>query len=153
MGIKITGAQELRILGRALKDAGDKQLRRELFRAAQRTTRPVKAAIKQSAKDTLPTGGGLNLWTAQLGIKTRTAVSGRNVGVTITGKKNGHDVRKINAGRVRPRYWGRQLAPPSRIQNVTPGFWDKPLNTDIADVASKEFYEAMQRVAAEIARR
>jgi hypothetical protein len=161
-------AAGLRQLGQAMRGA-DKQIKRELFKAVQRATRPVKEEIKASARATLPSSGGLNEWVAQIGIRTRQAYTGRSVGITITGtldnkkvargrgkgrRKAGTfgaraDLRAINRGRVMHPAWGR--GPLVGPQMVKAGFWDEPLEGLTARRARKEIVEAMQVTADAIA--
>ena len=100
------GVEQLAKLGRDLKDAGASDLRREMLRAGQRTTKPVKAAIKAHALSDLPHGGGLNVWVASnLKISTQVRLTGNNVGVRFKTKHPGRrglsDLPAINDGRVR----------------------------------------------------
>jgi hypothetical protein len=165
---------KLRHLGAALKEAGDKETKREFYKAIQRATKPVKEEIKQSARDTLPHGGGLNEWVAAIGIKTKQSYSGRMPGITITGaldnksavrrsggkrsksRKSGTfgaraDLRAINRGRVMHPAWGH--GPLVGPQMVTPGFWDKPFKGIVARRATKEIRRAMADVAKQVERR
>lgn len=152
-GIEIEGADQLRALARALKDAGDTQLRKELMKAAQRSTRPVKAEVSASARRTLPSRGGLNVWVASTKVQTKTRTGGRNVGVTITGRPGRRmtptsDVRAINRGRLRHPTYGHG---PWVTQPVRPGFWDEVMEGPLADRARREFTDAMDRIARQIA--
>ncbi len=172
--IKVDNAA-LKAFGRALKSA-DKELRKEMFKAVQTATKPVKEEIKRSAIQTLPSTGGLGTWVSKIGIRTRQAYSGRNVGITITGtldnkkitrgkgrgkRKAGTfgataDLRAINRGRVMHPAWGRAKADGSGLfgpQMVKAGFWDAPLEGIVAVRARKEIEDAMRRVADEIAAR
>lgn len=152
--LQLEGADQLRALGKALREAGDKQLKRELMKASQRATRPVKQEIPASARKTLPSGGGLNDWVASTKVKTRTRTGGRNVGVEITGTvgkrmRATSDVRAINRGRLRHLTYGR---PPWVTQRVKPGYWDDVMDGPVTQRARLEFKAAMDRIAAEIAR-
>lgn len=165
----------LKAFGKALKGA-DKELRKEMFKAVASATKPVKEEIKRSAIETLPSTGGLGTWVSKIGIKTRQAYSGRNVGITITGtldnkkvargkgrgkRKAGTfgataDLRAINRGRVMHPAWGRAKADGSGLfgpQMVKSGFWSNPMEGLVAARARKEIEEAMRRVADEIAAR
>jgi hypothetical protein len=109
VNVRIGGdVEKLRALGAVLKEAGDKELKREFYKAVQRATKPVKAEIKQSAVDTLPHGGGLNVWVSQIGIKTKQSYNGRMPGVTITGTlDNKSVVRRTGGSGPRPASPGR----------------------------------------------
>lgn len=170
VSMRITGdVAALRAVGRALREAGDKEQKRELYKAVQRATKPIKEEIKQSALDTLPHGGGLNVWVSKIGIKTKQSYSGRMPGVTIKGTLNNKarvsgrgkgrkkartfgataDLRSINRGRVfHPVFGHGPLVGP---QAVNSGFWDRPLTGVTAQRAKREIREAMARTLAEIA--
>jgi hypothetical protein len=165
--IRIEGdVAKLRAVGRAMREAGDKEQKRELYKAVQRATKPVKEEIKQSARDTLPHGGGLNEWVAALAIRTKQSYNGRMPGVTIMGAKNNKtrgrgrgkrktgtfgknaDLRRINAGRVAHPVFGHG---PLVFQNVTAGFWDRPLTGVTAQRAKREIRDAMASTVRELA--
>jgi hypothetical protein len=163
---------DLRALGKALKGV-DKTIRQNMFKAAKRVTQPVKNEIKQSARTTLPSGGGLNEWVAALGTKTKTSLSGRNVGITITGTldnkkktvpKTGRgrrktrrsgtfgaiaDIRAINRGRVMHPAWGR--GPLIGPQMVKTGFWTRPLEGETTTRARREMTQALEETAEAVA--
>lgn len=165
-------SRALQALGRAVR-AADPTVRRELFAAVQRATRPVKDEIKVSARQTFPAGGGLNEWVAALGVKTKTSLSGRRAGVVITGtldnkrhsvrraggrrrktRKTGTfgaraDLRALNRGRVMHPAWGR--GPLLGPQMVRAGFWDRPLEGEVTDRAHREMVQALEATAAAIA--
>jgi hypothetical protein len=147
--IRIEGdVAKLRAVGRAMREAGDKEQKRELYKAVQRATKPVKEEIKQSARDTLPHGGGLNEWVAGITIRTKQSYNGRMPGITIQGAMNNKkltttysggkrkrtrrkgtfgaqaDLRAINRGRVMHPVFGH--GPLVGPQMVPPGFWDRP---------------------------
>ena len=86
--------EEFRGLARAVKDA-DKGLRRELFKAMERTAKPVKWDVTRSALEMLPERGGLNRWMASAKVSVRQAYSGRNPGITIKATKSKTYTRRI----------------------------------------------------------
>jgi hypothetical protein len=169
--IQIAGdVEKLRTLGKLMREVPDKELKREFYKAVQRATRPIKDEIKQSAIDTLPKSGGLNVWASKIGIKTKQSYNGRFPGVTITGSMNnkarvsgrGRGRKKartfgkvarldrLNAGMARHPVFGHG---PLVLQPVTPGFWDKPLKGVTTQRAKREIREAMQTTTQLIAAR
>lgn len=132
--IRITGAEQLRALGRDLKAAGvqGQGLRRELLRGMRAAEKPLKDAVHQSALDSLPKKGGLNEWVAAESVTARNSLSGRGAGVRIVarkkgGKKGSHDLEAVDAGNVRHPVWGRWLKDVP-TQSVESGYFTKPLN-------------------------
>jgi hypothetical protein len=172
--IRIEGdVAKLRAVGRAMREAGDKEQKRELYKAVQRATKPVKEEIKQSARDTLPHGGGLNKWVAGITIRTKQSYNGRMPGITIQGAMNNKklttthsggkrkrtrrkgtfgaqaDLRAINRGRVMHPVFGH--GPLIGPQMVPPGFWDRPLMGVTAQRAKRQIRDAMARTVRELA--
>jgi hypothetical protein len=172
--IRIEGdIAKLRGVGQALREAADKEQKRELYKAVQRAMRPVKEEIKESARETLPHGGGLNEWVAGITIRTKQAYRGRMPGVTIQGAMNNKkltttyaggkrkrtrrkgtfgaqaDLRAINRGRVMHPVFGH--GPLIGPQMVTAGFWDRPLTGVTAQRAKREIRDAMARTVKAIA--
>lgn len=121
-----TDVDDLVKLGRRLKEAGDKELRRELFKALNRATRPLKLAAKESALTSLPNGGGLNVWVAKnVRIGTRNRLAGRNPGVRIQADRKGSDIAAMNRGRLRhPVFGNRQVWV---TQQIRPGWFSRPM--------------------------
>jgi len=99
-------ASDFIAVGRALRQAGDKGLRRELFKAVQRATKPAKAEIKKSALTTLPKSGGLNRWVADVSVVTKQAYSGQNVGVRIVASKAAKN-KRVRSKQIGPMPKGR----------------------------------------------
>jgi hypothetical protein len=173
VNVRLTGdVASLRAVGKALREAADKEQKRELYKAVQRATKPIKEEIKESARESLPHSGGLNEWVAAIGIKTKQSYNGRMPGVTIQGtldnksvvrrsggkrrkgRKSGTfgaraDLRSINRGRVfHPVFGHGPLVGP---QSVQAGFWDRPLTGVTAQRAKREIRDAMARTVKAIA--
>jgi hypothetical protein len=173
VNVRLAGdVASLRAVGKALREAGDKEQKRELYKAVQRATKPIKEEIKESARETLPHSGGLNEWVAAIGIKTKQSYNGRMPGVTITGaldnkrvvrrsggkrsktRKSGTfgataDLRAINRGRVMHPVFGH--GPLVGPQMVRAGFWDRPLTGVTAQRAKREIRAAMEATLRAIA--
>lgn len=141
------GAEKLGRLARALKEHGDKALRSELYRAINRATKPLKAAVRKSAMDRLPRGGGLNKRVARSKIVTKRRMTGKNAGVRIVGA-SGYDIGSINRGRVRHLTYGHL---PWHDQAVAPGFWTEPLVAGAPKVR-RELNQALNTIARKIER-
>lgn len=123
--VRIEGADQLERVGRQLKELGDKDLRKELFRGFNRATKPLKIAVRTSAELRLPKRGGLNRFVAASRLSTRTRVSGKNVGVRIVAAKRGSDVEAIDRGRLRHPVFGNRRV--WVTQQITPGWFTVPL--------------------------
>lgn len=143
--LRLSGVDQMERLGRDLKAAGEKDLKRELMRAGREIGKPVKAEIAASAAATLPQRGGLAALIAKARIRVSTRLSGRSVGVSFIGKWSGHDLKGIDEGLVRHPVRGN----PGRwvAQRITPGFWTKVFDTEAPRIAHEEFLKAVDEVA------
>ena len=105
--MRVQGADELAALAKRLKEVGDKDLRKELYRGLARAAKPMKAAGQKAALESLPKKGGLAGKVAKARYSTRTRSTGQMVGVRVTAKgpKNEAgqeiDIRSLNRGRLR----------------------------------------------------
>lgn len=148
--MQITGAAQLGALAKVLKDAGDKDLRKELLRGLQKAGRPLKAAAKEAAVKGLPSSGGLNDYVAAGQFAVRTRTGARNPGIRLVGKKKGHDIRATDRGRLRHPVWGHDWWV---TQDIKPGWWTDAMTSDrVLAPVRRDVLDAMQAVAAKIAR-
>lgn len=121
LDIKVVGADRLARLSRALKDAGDKELRRELGTGLRRAARPMRDTFKAGALGFLPHRGGLAEEVAE-GMRFTTKVStGKSPAVRITASLPGHDLPAIDRGRLRHPVFGNQHN--WVTQQIRPNFW------------------------------
>jgi hypothetical protein len=102
------GAEQLADIGKMLRQAGNKDLRRVFYRALQRSAKPLVADARENARDILPKRGGLNERVAKSKFRTKVRAGGRNPGVRITA--TGLDARLDTKGRLRhPTFGNRDL--------------------------------------------
>lgn len=145
--IRVDGVEHFAQVARALRAAGAKDLRRELYRGLNRATKPLKDAAKANAA-TLPQRGGLagRVQRARFSTKGR---AGRNPSVSIVAKdakSRSVDLRALDAGTVRHPTFGHR---PWVSQPVTPGWFSKPMEAGADDVA-REVLAAVDAVAAKL---
>ena len=138
------GAEQLYDIGKMLRQAGDKELRREFYRALQRSAKPLVADAKQNALDTLPKRGGLNEKVAKSKFRTRVRAGGRNPGVRITA--TGLDARLDTKGRLRHPTFGRRGRGDWFEEKVKPGWFTDAMERGAPQVR-KEMLAAMDEVA------
>jgi hypothetical protein len=143
VSVRVSGAQDLRALSRDLKEAGRKDLRKELFAGLNRSTKPLRAAAKANALATLPSSGGLN---ARVAAATMT-VRGGGARVTIVArpsKRGGQfDPFAVDGGIVQHPTYGHA---PTVSQHVKPGWFTKPMQEN-ADVVRDELVAGIDVVA------
>lgn len=92
---------------RTLRRAAASGLRSEVRKAIAQETKPVRTKMKMSARDQLPKRGGLNRWAARMP-SAKTRMTGSEVGVSISLRRKGHDMRAIDRGRVRHPLFGNR---------------------------------------------
>lgn len=130
--IRVTGADQCRALGLALKAAGEegKGLRRELLASMRAAEKPLADAARKSARANLPKAGGLNEWVATSKITARNSLSGRGAGVRLVAKKPGgskgsHDLEALDAGTFRHPVYGHRKT--WVTQSIPAGWWTTAL--------------------------
>lgn len=112
-----------------------KAMRRGLNRAAKNQVTP---AIRKSAEEILPKGGGLNAYVATATVTTLISYASRSAGIRLRGRKKTRvgrsDLQRIDAGSVRAPNWGRRYA--WHTQTVDPGWFSKPAAESTAFTAT-----------------
>lgn len=146
--VQVVGADQLGAIADELKRTGNTELRRDLYRGIQRSTKPLRQDVQQAARDKLPRRGKLNEWVAESKFSTRTR-GGKNPGVRITSGKRGHDMRAIDRGRLRHPVFGNKKV--WVTQQVTPGWFSQTL-ADGAPAVRRELVKVLEDVAERIAR-
>jgi hypothetical protein len=154
------GAQQMAAVAKAVTDAADRTLRREMLRGLRKAAQPAAAAVAPSALRTLPKRGGLAAYVASGRVTVRTRLAGRSPGVRIADvrTKTGGKVAliKIDEGKLRHPIRQRKVErargrkPIWVSQNVTPGFFTKPMQT-AAPLARHELKKVLDQTAEKIA--
>jgi hypothetical protein len=132
VSVRVSGAADLRALSRDLKQAGRKDLRRELFAGLNRATKPLRAEAKANALATLPATGG----SARVTIVARPSARG--------GQFN---PAEVDAGIVRHPTYDHA---PTVSQHVRAGWFTKPMQAG-ADEVRHELVAGIEVVARKLA--
>lgn len=125
---QLTGADDLARLGRQLRQAGRRDLQRELYRGINAAAKPLDQNIKYAMDQFLP-----DQYAAELAASLKTTVKrrgGKNPSVRLVGKAKTRrgverDLSSLNRGRLRHplfgnrRHWFNQA--------VRTGWWDHPI--------------------------
>jgi hypothetical protein len=148
--LEITGAEKFAVVARALKQAGDKELSKELYAALNRSTKSPRQAARERADERLPRRGGLNRRVARARLSTRRA-AGKNPGVKIVAKGLDQLARIDAEGKVRhptPKggKWVDQDIPNAR------GWFTEPMQAAAPEVR-RELVRALDEVARKLARK
>lgn len=121
--VETRGADQFKRVARALREAGDKELRAELYKAINRRVKPLSQDAKRNAAASLPQSGGLAARVARTRITARRR-TGRNPGLSLVAQRNAvKDPRRIDRGMVRHPVFGRG----SVLQRVEPGWFSEPM--------------------------
>lgn len=172
--IRVAGVDAMKVLARELEKAGRSDLKVEMKKEAQRFVRDnrIREAIADSAMDTLPGGGGhvrqgrskrprsdrrarqsvpLNKLISRAKVKTTANFRGRQVGVYVVGsqtkKGKKRDLESINKGLVRHPTFGRK---PWKAQRVKPGFFDRPLEGQVARDFGQHMFRAINNIRRQV---
>jgi hypothetical protein len=151
--LEIQGAEEFAAVAKALKQAGEKDLQKELRVAIQRAAEPMVDAVREHIEQYLP-----DRYAAVLAPALKTGQSWRTggsvTGLVLTGYAKGRSKRRyvkaINAGILRHPVWGNRSA--WVAQQVRPGFWDEPM-ANAAEKPTEEIQQALGDVAGKLARK
>ena len=153
--IRVVGAEKLARLGADLKAAGDKELRKELFKACQRMARPIADAIRKAFRDDLPSG--LGEWAvAAMRITRRVRTMGKGAGVRfIVRRPKGEgeaDLSALDRGRAKHPTFGRR---PWVIQTagLRARLVDRVKDDEATKEAVQEFTRALDEIAEKLAGR
>jgi len=162
MDLQVRGAQDFRALSRALKDAGAKDLTKELSRAISAAVRPVRDDARASARANLPRAGGLAEYVAGASIRTQRRTSARNPSITVTlSRRQAHGPGKINLagmdrGKFRHPVHGRPEETRDKwkwvTQQVDPGWWSEVV-AKVADRSRNQIDASMRIIARKLDRR
>ncbi|OFW64730.1 MAG: hypothetical protein A2135_10055 [Actinobacteria bacterium RBG_16_67_15] len=155
MSFRVVGAEKLGQLGADLKAAGDKELRKELFRACQRMARPISEAIRDAFRRELP--GQLGSWVADaMVIRRRLRTIGKGAGVRFLAKRpkvDGEaDLSALDRGRGKHPTFGRS---PWVVQaaGMRAGIVRRVEESKVTREAVEEFTQALDRIAESLAGR
>ena len=148
--LSITGADKLTKVAKALKQAGDKELSKELYSALNRATKPMRAEAKKSAERRLPRAGGLNKRVARARMSTRRR-AGKNPGVKIvaTGMQQ---LALMDQGRLRHPVWGNRGRWVNQPIPEAEGWFTEPMQEG-KQTAQREIVRSLDQVAKKLARK
>lgn len=146
---EIRGADEFLRLSKALKNAGRKELRKELHTGIRRSARPLIPKARAEALRRLPKRGGLAKQIAKEPARVQVRTGAETAGVRIViGKKNG-GAQAANRGHIRHPVFGNRDV--WVVQSVPPGWFDEPMK-DSAPAIRRDIERAMNDVAEKVVR-
>jgi hypothetical protein len=145
---QVRGAEEFAKVAKDCRAAGRKDLNKELRIALNRAVKPMKAAAKEGAKNSLPSSGGLAARVAGARISAR-PYGGRNPAIKLVGRegKKSVNLAGLDYGRLRHPLFGNREKWFS--QSVPSGWWSKSLE-GTAPKARDEIVKAIDNVVKEL---
>lgn len=158
----VTGGDDLAHLGRRLREAGDKDLMRELRKGLEAAMRPLGDLIAEGSPAYMPSGYEVTLMEALVS-RTSTKTAGRTATVELVTYAQGkrgrrRQIRALNnPGRLRHPVYGRYrrikrgwlIKNPWAAQNIRGGFFDDPVDANKENIR-EEARAAVRRVADKI---
>lgn len=141
----VVGAEDLAAVAKALRQAGDKDLRKELYRGLRRAAKPLIADTREHALQLLPKSGGLNRKVAHSKFKVSIRGGGRNPGIRITA--TGLDRRIDTEGRLRHPVYGNRTT--WVLQQVPKGWFTAPMEAG-APAVRQELVAVIERIAKQV---
>lgn len=145
---QVSGAEDFYRLSKALKAAGEKELRKELNAELRKAGKPLIARTRQAALEQLPSSGGLAAQVAKEPQRIQVRTGAQTAGVrVVVGRRRG-GARGANRGVIRHPVFGNT----DRWVNqpVEPGWFDKTLERDAPGIARPAIEAAMQSIADKI---
>lgn len=140
MDVKVEGGHKLAIAAKEARKIGDgKTIIKEMRSEIRSAVPPFRVAVRRNALTTLPSSGGLNVWTSKTRIRAAIKTGFRTASIKLVGAKSSrgkkHDIRSLDRGRLRAplfgnrRFWHQQA--------VRPGFF-----SDASSEAVEAFRDA-----------
>lgn len=147
---EIRGADDVDALVRRISQHADaKAIKREMFQGLNRSTKDVRADMKDSIPRALPQRNGL-AGTFQKTTRFRTsAKSGKYAGVTIWANNRGHDIRTLMGKRLRHPVFGNRSKWVTQTAGVNPTVFEKSFEDQKPDV-TRDIKRVMEDIARKV---
>ena len=138
-------------VSKALKAAGEKQMRKELHSSVRTAAKPLIPKARQAALSQLPKRGGLAKAVASSQMRAQVLTGRNKYGVRITvGKNRRAGARDTNRGKIRHPVFGNRDV--WKDQRVPKGWFDDTMKA-AAPPIRRDVEKAIQKVLDDIARR
>lgn len=151
------GADDFLRLSKALKHAGQTELRKELHKGMRTAAKPLVAEARAAALEELPQRGGLAPWVAKRSaFRAQVRTGEQTAGVRIASGKAGQAGRTLNAlGWVRHKVFGNPEAWVTQHVPGAVGWFDRAMTKhapEIADDIEKAMHDVAEQVVKEAKR-
>src|SRR5262245_41038793 len=105
--ITVTGADEFGRLARKLREAGAKDLRKELYAGINRAVKPLRTDVKTAAAEFMPARYGPTL-AGSLKVTARKRGGGSNPAIFLVGRAGNRRIDAVNRGQLRHPLFGNR---------------------------------------------
>lgn len=145
-------AAQMKAVSRAVREAGDKELKKALTKGTGAAVEPAKEAVKASARAELPHRGGLAESIASSKFRVQ-RLTGAAPGIRLImrrPKEHGggiSDLRRMNAGSLRHPVYGRRKWV---LQKIPSGWFTRPLEA-LKPQISRDVAAAVAEVGKQLA--
>lgn len=156
MTLRIEGTDDLQRVADALKEAGDKDLQKQISGALRGEAKPLGLRVLRRGAEEMPHRGGLSERVAGGSIGVSSALRGRVASVSVILRNKGVDLKAMDAGILRHPVFGR--ADRTRKdwawtrQSVPAGAFRRAFEAEAAEVREKAV-KAAQGVLDDVARK
>ena len=146
---QVTGASDFLRLSKALKAAGDTDLRKELHKGLRDAAKDLIPLAREEARETLPSHGGLAARVAKAPIRVAVK-TGRDPGVSLMAGRKGSGAAGAERGLIRHQVFGNQDEWVE--QRVRPGWLSRTVERHRRVIVG-QLEQALERVADKVVRR
>ena len=124
-GYSVRGSDQLLRVSKALKAAGEGDLRKQFHKTIRNAAKPAIPAVRESARSKAPKKGELNERLAKKPYRTQVRTGATTAGVRIVGTKV--DPRMNSLGRIQHPVFGRPGKKVVQYDANLKGYFDEPL--------------------------
>jgi hypothetical protein len=143
---EVTGAEGFANLAKALKAAGERDLRKELDAGLREAAKAIIPLAREEAAQNLPQAGGLARAVSKSRMRVKLA-TGRNPGVSIVAGRPGSGARGAEYGRIRHPVFGNRDV---WVSQQVPAHWLTGTISRSRHVVVPLLEQALERVAKKV---
>jgi len=143
---EVTGADQFLRLSKALKHAGQTDLRKELNKELREAAAEIIPLAREEARTSLPAAGGMAEKVAKARMRVKVS-TGRDPGVSIVAGRPGSGARGAEFGRIRHPVFGNRE---KWVSQVVPAHWLTGTISRSRHLVIPKLEEALERVAKKV---
>lgn len=150
MDVDVRGGEDFFRLSKALKAAGQTDLRKELNKALRAAAKPLIPKTRAAARVRLPRAGGMAEAVARASQRVQVRTGAKTAGVRVVVSKT-TAARAANKGAVRHPVFGSDRWVTQEIPKAE-GWFDETLNEEAPKVAQPAIEQALESIASRVVR-